>query len=188
MIHESDAQCVAVHAGRRHGGFDVRNETGRRLRPTSQLPSNDVTIPGCLLSIWIVKALSVKVSRKCCPVCALPHEAPELCPSTRPARSRRLAWKRDREGLRPTGSAARFFIIRGFWPVNCRGSKLDGSKGWAGLSGDRKLHRSPPSQTPSVTSSQTYSRMPFYDVPPAVAAFLASTNGTLTRCSLRNQI
>ena len=53
----------STRAGR-YGWLDVRNETGRRLRPAGQLPSERVKKPGRLRSIRIVEALSVKVLRK----------------------------------------------------------------------------------------------------------------------------
>lgn len=60
VIHQSDSQSAAFDAAGRYGLLDVRNETGPRLRPAGQLPSQRIKKPGRLRSIRIVEALSVK--------------------------------------------------------------------------------------------------------------------------------
>jgi hypothetical protein len=64
MIHESDAQRVPVHARRRRGLLDVRNEAGRQFRPARQLPLDDIQKPTGLPTVWIVEAPPVKMFGK----------------------------------------------------------------------------------------------------------------------------
>jgi hypothetical protein len=64
VVHQSGSQVAAFHTAGRYGWLDVRYETGRRFRPAGQLPSEGLKRPGCLRSIRIVEALSIKVLRK----------------------------------------------------------------------------------------------------------------------------
>jgi hypothetical protein len=60
VVHERDSQLAALDAAKRYRLLDVRNETGRRFRPASQLPSKCIQEPR-LRCIRIVKTPSVKV-------------------------------------------------------------------------------------------------------------------------------
>ena len=64
MVHYSGSQSAIFHTAGRSGWLDVRNETGRRLRPAGQLPSEGRNKAGRLGSIGIVEEPSVKMLRK----------------------------------------------------------------------------------------------------------------------------
>jgi hypothetical protein len=61
VVHEGDSQRAAFDAARRYRLLDVRNETGRRFRSASQLPSKYIQERPRLRCIRIVKTPSVNV-------------------------------------------------------------------------------------------------------------------------------
>ncbi len=64
MVDQRDAKLIAVHAGRRLRLLDIRDETGRWLRPAGELPSQEIQKTAHLGSVGIEKAFPVKVLRK----------------------------------------------------------------------------------------------------------------------------
>src|SRR5215469_10996665 len=76
MIHQRDAQSVSVHARRRCGWLNIRNETWRRFGPAGQFPPQSINKPRRLRSIRIVESLPIKVLWKHAEAyCALPTAA-----------------------------------------------------------------------------------------------------------------
>jgi len=63
VVHQSSSQSVAFYTAGWYGLRDIRNETGRRLRPAGQHPLECLKQPMRLRSIGIVEALSIKVPR-----------------------------------------------------------------------------------------------------------------------------
>lgn len=64
MVDQGDAKLSAVHARRRFGLLDVRNETRRWLGATGELPSETVQKPARLRGVRIEKACPVRMLRK----------------------------------------------------------------------------------------------------------------------------
>ena len=64
MVDQRDTKLTPVHASRRFRLLDVRNETGRWLRPSGELPSQGIQKTAHPRRVRIEKALAVKVLRK----------------------------------------------------------------------------------------------------------------------------
>ena len=74
MVDQRDPELIAFHARWRFRWLDVRNESGRWLRPAGELPSYDVEKAARLRRFRIEEALTVKVPRKRRCAGALLHE------------------------------------------------------------------------------------------------------------------